>query len=54
MNNPDHISQSLETIFWAKIREGKNPDPGWKKFGSGIMDKHLGSVTLFFNNSFSE
>jgi hypothetical protein len=27
MNNPDHISESLETIF---------VDPGWKKYGSGI------------------
>jgi hypothetical protein len=48
MNNPDHISKSLETIFWVKIlqffdadpacgfRDGKNSDPGWKKFGSGI------------------
>jgi hypothetical protein len=22
-------------------------DPGWKKFGSGIRDKHSGSITLF-------
>jgi hypothetical protein len=44
MNNPDHISESLETIFWAKkpkilkffdadVRSGteKNQigDPGW-------------------------
>jgi hypothetical protein len=52
MNNPDHISESLENFFWAKvrylnslirirdgkiwIRDGKNSDPGWKKFGSGI------------------
>ncbi len=41
MNNPDHISWSLETIFLGlqysnslmRIRE-----PGWKKFGSGIRD----------------
>jgi hypothetical protein len=38
MNNPDNISESLETLFGLKylysfiwIR-----DPGWKKFGSGI------------------
>jgi hypothetical protein len=41
MNNPDHIFQSLETIFlrlkylyflmWI-------PDPGWRQFGSGIRD----------------
>jgi hypothetical protein len=23
-------------------------DPGWKKFGSGIRDKHPGSATLVF------
>jgi hypothetical protein len=38
MNVPDHISESLETIFGLKyfnclMRIG---DPGWKKFGSGI------------------
>jgi hypothetical protein len=39
MNNPDHISQSLETIFWGlkhinslmRIRDGKNLG-----LGSGI------------------
>jgi hypothetical protein len=24
----------------------QDPDPGWIKFGSGILDKHPGSVTL--------
>jgi hypothetical protein len=38
MNNPDHISEGLETSFWVKIlkffdadpgiRDGKNSDPG--------------------------
>jgi hypothetical protein len=48
----DDISESLETVFGSKylnylmrirkgkirIQDGKNsdPDPGWKKFGSGI------------------
>jgi hypothetical protein len=36
MNNPDHISRSLETIFWVKIL----------KFFWGIRDKHPGSATL--------
>jgi hypothetical protein len=36
MNNPDHISESLETIFWVKILKLFGADPGWKKFGSGI------------------
>jgi hypothetical protein len=44
MNNPDHIFESLETIFLVflglkylnslmRIR-----DPGWRQFGSGIRD----------------
>jgi hypothetical protein len=44
MNIPDHISESLETIFWVKIFKSFDEDagifltldPGWKKFGSGI------------------
>jgi hypothetical protein len=48
MNNPDHISESLETIFWIKILTFLNADqgsgmekirirdPGWQKLGSGI------------------
>jgi hypothetical protein len=35
MNNPDHISESLKTIFWVKIFDA---DPGWKKIGSGMQD----------------
>ncbi len=29
-----------------RTRDGKNLDLGWKKVGSGIRDKHPGSVTL--------
>jgi hypothetical protein len=44
MNNPVHISESVETIFLGlkylnsltRIRDGKNGDPGWKKWGSGM------------------
>jgi hypothetical protein len=46
MNIPDHISESLETIFWVKILKFVDPDrgsrifltrsPGWENFGSGI------------------
>jgi hypothetical protein len=47
MNNPDHISKSLETTFGLKygdknsfmrIWDGKFSDPGFgmEKFGSGI------------------
>jgi hypothetical protein len=28
MNNPYHISESLETIFWVKILEFFDADPG--------------------------
>ncbi len=59
MNNPDHISKSLETIFWVKIlkffdaypgsgiRDGNSRirDPGWKKVGSGIRIKELSILT---------
>ncbi len=51
INYLDHISKSLETIFWVKslmrIRDGKNSDPVWEKIGSRILDKHPGSETLF-------
>jgi hypothetical protein len=36
MNKPDHISESLVTIFWFKILKFFDADPGWKKFGFGI------------------
>jgi hypothetical protein len=59
MNNPDHISKSLETIFWVKIPKFFDADPGWKKFGSGMEkiriwdpDKHPGSATLPLENEF--
>jgi hypothetical protein len=34
INNPEHISESLEIIFWVKILKFFDVDPGWKKFGS--------------------
>ncbi len=40
MNNPNHTSESLETVFWIKILKFFDADPGWKKYGSGIRDKH--------------
>ncbi len=37
MNNPDHISEHLETIFFGvKILKFFDADPGWKKFGYEI------------------
>jgi hypothetical protein len=57
MNHPDHISESVKTIFWVKIIKFFEADPEWKKFGSGMekfriwdfmRDKHPGSATLTF------
>jgi hypothetical protein len=63
MNNSDHISESLETIFWVKKLKFFDADPGsgWEKSGSEmgknpdtrwekirILDKHPGSATLIF------
>ncbi len=38
INNPDHISERLETIFELNYLNSLMwiRDPGWKKFGSGI------------------
>jgi hypothetical protein len=41
MNNPDHISESLETIFWVKMLKFFDADPGWKKFGFGTNIQDL-------------
>jgi hypothetical protein len=37
LNIPDHISESLNTIFWGKILKFFDGS-GIKKFGSGIRD----------------
>jgi hypothetical protein len=48
MNNPDHISESLENFFGLKYLDFlmRIWDPGWKKFGSRIRDKRSGSATM--------
>jgi hypothetical protein len=38
MNNPNHFSESLETIFWVEILKFFDADPEWEKFGSGMRD----------------
>ena len=40
MNNPAHISKSLETIFWVKILKFFDADSGsgMEKFGTGNRD----------------
>jgi hypothetical protein len=45
MNNPDHISESLETIFWDKIFKFFDADPGSKLEKTRIREKHPGSAT---------
>jgi hypothetical protein len=45
MNNPDHISESLKTIFWVKILQFFDADPGiqgGKNFGSEM--ENFGSM----------
>jgi hypothetical protein len=57
MSNPDHIKESLETIFGVKILKFFDADPrsGIRddKFGSGIQDgKNSGSATLHLNGGY--
>jgi hypothetical protein len=52
MNNPDHISESIETIFWVKKLKFFDADPGWKKFGSCIRDKNPGYATLITSSTY--
>jgi hypothetical protein len=66
MNIPDQFSESLETVFRAKLLKvfdaDSDPasvilltlDPGsrMEKFGSGIRDKHPGSATLTYSKKY--
>ncbi len=47
MNHPDHISESLETIFWVEIFEflAADPDPGSRIFLT--LDPGVFRVVLF-------
>ncbi len=49
MNNPDHISESLGTIFGLNYLNSlmRIRDPELEQFGSGIRDVYPGSATLF-------
>jgi hypothetical protein len=38
MNNPDHIIESLETIFWVKILKFFDADPGSRMGKVRILD----------------
>jgi hypothetical protein len=46
MNTPDLISESLETIFWAKIPKIFDVDPGSGMKKIRIRDKHAGSAIM--------
>jgi hypothetical protein len=50
MNYPDLtvFPRALKQFFGLKYLNSvvRSRDPGWKKFGSGIRDKHPGSATL--------
>ncbi len=57
MNNPDHNSESLESVFWVKllksllrIRDGKNLNPGSGMEKIRFRDKHPGSTTQLFSS----
>jgi hypothetical protein len=43
----NHLIELKYLNSLRRIREGTNYDPGWKKFGSGIWDKHPGSATMY-------
>ncbi len=55
-----YFRELKKQFFWVKILKffnvdpgsgmEKNLDPGWKKVGSGIQDKHSGSATLLKRN----
>ncbi len=63
MKIPNHISESLETIFGLKtlislmrIRDQESfwpwtRDPRWEKFVSRVRDKHAGSATVVKSNT---
>ncbi len=46
MNNPDHISESLETMFWIKILKFFDANPVSRMEKMRIRNKHPGSATL--------
>jgi hypothetical protein len=46
MNNPEHISENLQTIFWVKIFKFFNANPGSGMEIIRIREKHQGSATI--------
>jgi hypothetical protein len=46
MSNPDHIFESVETIFWVKILKFFDAAPGSGMEKIQIRDKHLGPASL--------
>ncbi len=45
-DQPGSYFLELRNHFLVKILKFFDADPGWKKVGSGIRDKHPGSATL--------
>jgi hypothetical protein len=43
MNIPDHISESLETIFWVKLLKFFDAAPGWKNSDPELKKSDPGS-----------
>jgi hypothetical protein len=56
MNNQDHISESLETIFWVTILQffSADPESGMKKIRIRDPDKHPDPQHCFFTFYFIE
>jgi hypothetical protein len=46
VNNPDHIFDSLETIFWVKILKFFDANQGWKK--NMIWDPGWKTATKYY------
>ncbi len=53
MNNPDDFSESLETIFWVKIRKFFDADPGSGMEKIRIRDGKIRNIgdNLLLSNS---
>jgi hypothetical protein len=51
MNNPDHISESIETIFGLKNLNSLMRIWDGKKFGSCVRDEHPGYATLITSST---
>jgi hypothetical protein len=55
MNNPDHISDSLETIFWVKILQFADVDLGWENIpdppNTAVILRRKQNADFFWNQT---